>query len=159
MIRLAVPLFFLLLSAKVLASSQIIKYKIQGKQSHRFTLEESCQLLKSHSAPLAEALNAQEIDCMTEKIKISDFCSKKYPLNEYLVRSYIDMKSNQAVCDFGNKVLLELKDSFSQIALEECKRVRHLFATRLPLKEADFLDKSGQKVLRCVFSSPIFNPL
>lgn len=142
-----------------LAFAKIAEVRVLGEAEESFELKSVCEEMGLKENLMVDIVNAHEIDCMGRKLKVVDFCQKKFPklkdqTKTFLTRSYVGLATKRVYCQRADSVLLRLvcdqeHAPYCEQPKAGCERLGAVFATQLPLVEST---KIGT-VLKCYYSA------
>jgi len=151
--------FFLLLP--LVSFSHVIQDDVMTTDRKNYSFKNVCSRMVSHEAPLVEVVSGQELDCMGQKISVSDFCDKELAADPYYLRAYMNKDSKEVVCQSGKTVLFKyLCVKFSDKAIcnnqpkKNCLQFKDKLARRLDLVHFSQLkNEKGVPQLNCFFKA------
>lgn len=154
-------LLFILLNfcLSSLAFAKIAEVRVLGEVEESFELKNVCEEMGLKENLMVDIVNAHEIDCMGRKLRVADFCQKKFPklkdqTKTFLTKSYVGLATKRVYCQRADSVLLRLEcdgehRSYCEVPKAGCERLRSVFAAQLPLIEST---KIGT-ILKCYYSA------
>lgn len=102
---------------------------------------------------VASSHSLSEVDCMTNIVKLTDFCLKNSKNIKKLTRGYIDRLTDDAVCEYAESVKISIScDKRDQLLCvrksKGCLKLKNIFAFS---HELVHFSKNNNK-LSCYFS-------
>lgn len=145
----------------LLAFSDIIQDDVSILEKNSFSFKTVCIKSGIKDSPLIEVSSGTELDCMSKKVSVIDFCDREMATDPYLLRAYIDEEKKKVTCVSGKKVYfrylcvkLSDKDLCSKEAEQACREIKSKLARRLDIAHSSFVkNPKGIKQLNCFFES------
>jgi hypothetical protein len=153
-------MIFALLFFPLISFSHIIQDDVSSVERARFSFKYACSKMGFADSPLIDH-QANQLDCMSRKFEVSDFCGKELAADPYYIRAYIDGEKQEVVCVSGKKVIfryqcVKLSDRAmcSAEPKKACTHIHKKLAFRLSLIHSSFVTtEKGIKQLNCFFDS------
>jgi len=132
--------------------SKVLLDEILITEKNKFSFKTVCEKMVSFETPLIEVASGTELDCMSKKVKVGEFCDKELAQDPYYLRAVIDAKSKEVICISGKRVLFKYKcgELCLSTAKASCEVIKDKLAKRLDIVQAAFVKN---KQLDCFFES------
>ena len=144
-----------------LSFSHIIQDDVSIIEKKHFTFKYVCNKSFPTDSPLIEVLGGTQLDCMSRKLNVSDFCDKELMSDPYYLRAYIDKNKNEVICLTGKRVIFKYvcakladRKLCSPTSKKACLKIQEKLARRLDVIHASFTkNEKTVKQLNCIFGS------
>lgn len=153
-------MIFAFLLFPLLSFSGIIKYDVSTTDKASFSFQTACNRMFRHDSPMIDVVSGAELDCMSRKLLVADFCDKELAHDPYLLRGEVDAEAKKVHCYSGTKVILKyqcVKLSDREIcanAENSCKDMQKKLARRLDIVHSSVTrSEKGIKELNCYYES------
>jgi hypothetical protein len=111
--------------------------------------------MKAKNAALINTTNTGELECLSQKFSIVDFCLQKNPLAKFFTRGYAVEKEKKVYCEDGQSVMVSVSCDARDLHYcldpkKGCEQLQKIYANRLEVVHYSMLEKN----LNCYFAKP-----